>query len=188
MTGAELERRWCKFDWTDERIEELKQLWGKGLSAAAIARAMGCRSRSAILGKVHRLKLPKRDGTDRESTRVLSKMHAKRRQRRSVAVAVGIGRGGHIAPPAAKRVVPLPPAPKDVKPAHTVTLEALEAKHCRWPYRENGKTTFCGCEVIVGSSWCGQHFRRVYKPVEIQVRRVDLSRQPTFYDRERENA
>lgn len=43
--------------WTREQIELLRHLWNEGLTAAAIAAQLGGLSRSAVLGKVHRLRL-----------------------------------------------------------------------------------------------------------------------------------
>jgi GcrA cell cycle regulator len=43
--------------WTDARIAQLTKLWTAGVSAAGIAEALGDVSRSAVLGKLHRLKL-----------------------------------------------------------------------------------------------------------------------------------
>lgn len=45
--------------WTDEKVTQLKFMWGRGESASVIAAEMGI-SRSATLGKVHRLRLPHR--------------------------------------------------------------------------------------------------------------------------------
>ena len=44
--------------WTDERVELLKKLWSDGLSASQIAAELGGITRNAVIGKVHRLKLP----------------------------------------------------------------------------------------------------------------------------------
>ena len=43
--------------WTEERVEQLKQLWTEGLSASQIARVLGGVTRNAVIGKVHRLGL-----------------------------------------------------------------------------------------------------------------------------------
>jgi GcrA cell cycle regulator len=43
--------------WTAERIELLKKLWVEGETAAAIAGRLGGLSRSAVLGKIFRLRL-----------------------------------------------------------------------------------------------------------------------------------
>lgn len=44
-----------EFDWTEERVDTLKRMWDAGKSQAEIADAIGCPSRSAIGGKIHRL-------------------------------------------------------------------------------------------------------------------------------------
>ncbi|GIX16685.1 MAG: global cell cycle regulator GcrA-like protein [Rhodothalassiaceae bacterium] len=47
--------------WTEDKIEKLKKLWAKGLSASQIAKELGEGfSRNAVIGKVHRLGLKSR--------------------------------------------------------------------------------------------------------------------------------
>jgi GcrA cell cycle regulator len=46
--------------WTDERIEQLKTMWEKGLTASQIADELGGVSRNAVIGKAHRLGLKAR--------------------------------------------------------------------------------------------------------------------------------
>lgn len=46
-----------KSPWTEERVEQLKALWADGLSSTRVGVMMGL-SRNAVIGKVHRLKLP----------------------------------------------------------------------------------------------------------------------------------
>ncbi len=46
--------------WTDERIDQLKTLWEKGLTASQIADQLGGVSRNAVIGKAHRLGLKSR--------------------------------------------------------------------------------------------------------------------------------
>jgi GcrA cell cycle regulator len=46
--------------WTDERIEQLKELWSKGMTASQIADELGAVSRNAVIGKAHRLGLQSR--------------------------------------------------------------------------------------------------------------------------------
>ncbi len=50
--------------WTDERVELLKKLWAEGLSASQIAGRLGGVTRNAVIGKVHRLGLSNRVGSD----------------------------------------------------------------------------------------------------------------------------
>src|SRR5687768_4741064 len=46
--------------WTDERIDRLKHLWTKGMTASQIADELGGVSRNAVIGKAHRLGLQSR--------------------------------------------------------------------------------------------------------------------------------
>ncbi len=41
--------------WTDKRVSKLKKLWEQGYSGSEIAEILGCVSRAAVLGKLHRL-------------------------------------------------------------------------------------------------------------------------------------
>jgi GcrA cell cycle regulator len=55
--------------WTDERIDQLKSMWEKGMTASQIADELGGVSRNAVIGKAHRLGLqarpsPVRDGKE----------------------------------------------------------------------------------------------------------------------------
>ena len=45
--------------WTEEKVNKLKELWGKGSTASQIAEIIGGISRNAVIGKANRLKLPK---------------------------------------------------------------------------------------------------------------------------------
>ncbi len=46
--------------WTDERIDQLKTMWEKGMTASQIAETLGGVSRNAVIGKAHRLSLESR--------------------------------------------------------------------------------------------------------------------------------
>ena len=46
--------------WTDERIDQLKAMWERGLTASQIAEELGGVSRNAVIGKAHRLGLQSR--------------------------------------------------------------------------------------------------------------------------------
>lgn len=46
--------------WTDERIDQLKTMWERGLTASQIAEELGGVSRNAVIGKAHRLGLQSR--------------------------------------------------------------------------------------------------------------------------------
>ncbi|MGH6891605.1 MAG: GcrA family cell cycle regulator, partial [Dongiaceae bacterium] len=44
-------------EWTEQRIETLRRLWGQGQTASQIAVALGGVTRNAVIGKAHRLGL-----------------------------------------------------------------------------------------------------------------------------------
>ena len=46
-------------DWTEDRIAILTQLWSEGIATSEIGRRLGV-TKNAVVGKVHRLGLPKR--------------------------------------------------------------------------------------------------------------------------------
>ena len=43
--------------WTDEKVNKLRELWGKGNTASQISEIIGGVSRNAVIGKAHRLNL-----------------------------------------------------------------------------------------------------------------------------------
>ncbi len=54
-------------EWTEQRIEVLRKLWGQGQTASQIAAILGGITRNAVIGKAHRLNLPKRSSPIRRA-------------------------------------------------------------------------------------------------------------------------
>jgi hypothetical protein len=54
--GSPVPRSAWWFDWNEEAIARLKELAASGMTAADIAIELGCSSRSAVLGKLDRLR------------------------------------------------------------------------------------------------------------------------------------
>ena len=50
--------------WTPEKVEKLKELWGKGNTASEIAQILGGVTRNAVIGKANRLGLSKKLSTE----------------------------------------------------------------------------------------------------------------------------
>ena len=46
-------------DWTPDRVKTLMALWAEGISTLEIGRRLGV-TKNSVVGKVHRLGLPKR--------------------------------------------------------------------------------------------------------------------------------
>src|ERR1700743_809405 len=79
-----------QLNWTDDRVEQLKNLWTEGLSASQIARALGGVTRNAVIGKVHRLGLAGRASPSRSSERPRLPMAPKMPRTRTHVPAVAV--------------------------------------------------------------------------------------------------
>ena len=53
--------------WTEEQIDQLKDLWSEGLSTSEIGRKLGV-TKNAVVGKAHRLGLPPRPSPIKRAT------------------------------------------------------------------------------------------------------------------------
>lgn len=107
--------------WTDERIETLKRLWEKGLTASQIAEELGGVSRNAVIGKAHRLDLKSRpspvkssdDGSGKAAKPAAPRTPKPATPRPAPAPrAVAAPRPAAPAPRAAAPVTPPAPAPR----------------------------------------------------------------------------
>ena len=101
--------------WTDERIDRLKALWTKGMTASQIAEELGGVSRNAVIGKAHRLGLQSRPSPVKANEPApAAKPKAKASRRQAPAPA---GREGGARRPSRRRA-PEPPeaAPRRRRP------------------------------------------------------------------------
>ena len=64
--------------WTDERIDKLKLMWEKGMTASQIAEELGGVSRNAVIGKAHRLELQSRPSPVKSAETDAKKSESKR--------------------------------------------------------------------------------------------------------------
>lgn len=184
-----------KFEWTPEHVATLKSMWEGGAAASEIATKIGGITRCAVLGKVHRLKLPLRDlriALSLANNARLRKERAKGivRQMPGRTLACNPAEPHKRSQPG-KRIAPLPIPPEGPKSACPVKFEDLEPHSCRFGHGDPKEPgfTFCGCPVIPGTSWCETHHAKVFNRVEVVRRRhYEIVRQPTFYELEIEKA
>jgi GcrA cell cycle regulator len=157
-------------EWNEERIEALTKMWREGLSASQVARQLGGVTRSAVIGKVHRLGIAGRDAPTRPNAL------GGRPSTRIRASSGGVRRAAtpRSATPAAPRIVHR--AVFDV--AATANIHTLTAHACRWPIGEPDHEGFgyCGRLRTSAGSYCDGH-------AAMAVRRRDTPMQPKEIER-----
>ena len=153
-----------KMDWNEERTAVLKKLWLEGMSASQVARQLGGVSRSAVIGKVHRLGITARETPVRARTSsVRSPSRIQVRARPSTTVAQ----------PRSGAMMRVAPTIVDLEP--TSGILGLEAHSCRWPIGNPDQNDFgfCGREKPKRGSYCDQHaqgaFRRFQSAGDIEA-------------------
>ena len=137
--------------WNEEKVEKLKELWGKGSTASQIAEIIGGISRNAVIGKAHRLNLSSKIKTrnvssnqniDNSSEEDSSKQ---RRVRKSKFQSLIIE--------------------KDFEPENPKKLEELDETSCKWPigHPEEKSFYFCGRSSLKDFSYCKLHLLYAYQ-------------------------
>jgi GcrA cell cycle regulator len=133
--------------WSSDQIDELRRLWAGGVTAEAIGEHLGGLSRSAVLGKIFRLRLDQARSDTAPTTDADGRAAKPARRRRS---------------PRRKK-----PAPPPVVKTRLGVLD-LENCHCRWPIGRPGAGRvffFCAkpeADVSRGIPYCPEHMRRAY--------------------------
>jgi hypothetical protein len=145
--------------WSDVEKQSAARLWAAGWTAGKIAETMPGRSRNAIIGIVHRMKLAKRPNPVRTTERtaeqkwVVALGKAPRRER-----VKKLALQAQPKPPAT--VVQFPPKPK---PPVRGVARYTGGDGCQWLEGERPTWTKCGCARFIGSSWCESHYHRVFQ-------------------------
>ena len=137
--------------WTDEKVNKLKELWGKGNTASQIAEIIGGISRNAVIGKAHRLNLEAR-APSKHSGASVSRENKQ------------IRRGP--APTSRKAKFQSILLDKNFEPENPKSLEELTDTTCKWPigHPNEEKFYFCGRKPEGEFPYCKLHVLYAFQP------------------------
>jgi GcrA cell cycle regulator len=144
-------------DWTNERVEELRRLWGQGQTASRIADLLGGVTRNAVIGKAHRLGLRGRPSPiRREEGAVVTRPAPVAR------VSTPAPTKAELPPVEVPRAMTPPPAPAASQPK---TATGGHGRSCSWPMGDPKQAGFhfCGGEAVPGRPYCASHCGMAYQ-------------------------
>ncbi len=150
--------------WTDDRVDRLRELWGKGLSASQIAAQLGDGiTRNAVIGKAHRLGLEGRPSPIRGGG---SGIRVRRRIRKpmlpshpqTVTEAERAIRPRMAEPPPSEPALEIPTA------SGRKSSGPLNGPRCMWPIGDPGDADFhfCSRSARPGRPYCNEHCAVAY--------------------------
>jgi GcrA cell cycle regulator len=156
-----------KDSWPEERVVRLRVLWEAGRTAEEIAAELGV-SRSAIMGKIHRLRLQAASATAKSNWQQ-GKAPLPECARPDLAAQSEIPLASLLDAPPARRRKRQPRLPAKLNGAakpQRKSLVELDSQSCRWPLGNSRtkKTLFCGAPANLerGQPYCKAHSRRAY--------------------------
>ena len=136
--------------WTEEKVNKLKELWGKGHTASQIAQILGDTTRNAVIGKAHRLKLEARapskqiSQNSNQTKQVRKTSQPLSRRARFQALLLD----------------------KNFQAEDPKSLEELSDKTCRWPIGHPNEKGFyfCGRTPEEEFPYCKLHIIHAFQP------------------------
>ena len=137
--------------WTDEKVNKLKDLWGKGQTANQIAEIIGGVSRNAVIGKAHRLNL---------SSKIKTRSAITNNKVGSIKPNINLNKGSR------KQRFRSLLLDKNFEPAKNLGLEDLNESTCKYMegHPDEKDSSFCGRKTIDKFSYCPLHLMIVFQP------------------------
>lgn len=157
--------------WSDADADKLAELWAEGLSGSEIAKLLGV-TRNSVIGKVHRLGLPKRsEAVGRANIAASQRARYAGQPRRttiSPARIIGPRKPKLQGAPTVKRAPPTP-RPQVIHTFVDVTTArpwlTREFGECAFPAIGVGADTYsCCAKTDLGERYCPAHRAIVYRP------------------------
>ena len=137
--------------WTDEKVNKLKDLWGKGQTASQIAGIIGGVSRNAVIGKAHRLNL---------SAKIKTRSTISNNSVDTIKSNANLNKGSR------KQKFRSLLLDKNFEPAKNLQLEDLNEQTCKYMegHPDEKDSSFCGRKTIEKFSYCPLHLMIVFQP------------------------
>ena len=138
--------------WTDEKVNKLKELWGKGQTASQIAEIIGGVSRNAVIGKAHRLNL---------SAKIKTRTSVSQNSPGGIA-----SNNNNFKKGSRKQKFRSLRLDKNFEPAKNLQLEELNENTCKYMegHPDEKDSSFCGRKTIEKFSYCPLHLMVVFQP------------------------
>ena len=138
--------------WTEEKVNKLKNLWGKGQTASQIAEIIGGVSRNAVIGKAHRLNL---------SAKIKTRSTIHQNNNDKSVNSININKKG-----TRKHRFRSLLLDKNFEPAKNLQLEELNENTCKYMegHPNEKDSSFCGRKTIEKFSYCPLHLMIVFQP------------------------
>ena len=159
--------------WNEEKVNKLKELWGKGNTASQIAEIIGGLSRNAVIGKAHRLNL-----SAKIKTRTTTSSH---NFENSLQI-----KSKKVRKSKFKSLI----IEKDFEPENPKQLEELDENSCKWPsgHPDEKDFYFCGRSSLKDFSYCKLHILYAYQPKGKKEEITEKDEAPDFNEKKIQSA
>ena len=139
--------------WTDQMVEDLRQMWIEGLTANEIAKKLGV-SKNSIVGKVHRLCLTARPSPIKRKEDEISPETIPVAENMPIVEELAVQE--NVTPEQVENTSCLNPL--------GIKLVNLDSHTCRWPLGDprDEDFGFCGKKVRAGQTYCDEHSALAY--------------------------